>query len=307
MAGRPVSNLPPRAFLGLPAPAKINLFLHVLGRRPDGYHELQSVFLPIDLCDVLDFELRLDGRLERLGDLTGPPDDDLALRAARLLQPYAREPLPGASIRIEKRIPVGAGLGGGSSDAATTLLALNRLWSLGLSRAVLGELGRRLGADVPFFLGAGPAFVEGYGERCTPLALDPGWVVIVFPQVAVSTKEIFADPKLTRDHKGTTIAGFSAAVSTSEGAAEPGWIRLEFGANDLQAVVRSRVGPVDEALRRVERYRPARMTGSGSAVYCACAQETEARHLAGQLREQAPPGWSVWAVPSLGELPLVDW
>ncbi len=315
---------PARVFLGLPAPAKVNLFLHILGRRSDGYHELQSVFLPIDLCDTLDFALRDDGQLERAGDLTGPPQQDLALRAARLLQEQAPRGAAsaGVTITVEKRIPVGAGLGGGSSDAATALLALNRLWALELPRAALAELGRSLGADVPFFLGRGPAFVEGIGERCTPLPLRAAWVVGVFPQVAVSTKEIFADAKLTRDSKGTTIAGFSAALAASDrlagerpaesaagpGAAPaPGWTRLEFGSNDLQPVVRGRVAQVDQALRLVERFRPARMSGSGSAVFCACAQEAEALGLAAQLREQAPSGWSVWAVPSLEELPLGDW
>ncbi len=164
----------PRQFLGLPAPAKINLFLHVLARRPDGYHEIQSAFVPLDLCDVVDLTARDDDRIVRDGDLTGPVDDDLAVRAARALQAAARaDPgaAPrrlGASVRVEKHIPVGAGLGGGSSDAATTLIGLNRLWDLNLPRATLQALARTLGADVPFFLGQGTAFVEGTGERCTP-------------------------------------------------------------------------------------------------------------------------------------------
>lgn len=303
-----------RSFLGLPAPAKINLFLHVTGRRSDGYHEIQSVFVPIDLCDVLDFTLLCDGAIERTGDLTGPAEGDLAVRAARLLQTYAAEEvgLPrarsaGARIAVEKSIPIGAGLGGGSSDAATTLIALNRLWDLGLSRAELAHLGVRLGADVPFFLGRGPAFVEGVGERCSPLPLPSAWILAVFPQVSVSTAEIFADPKLTRDTKGTTIAGFSAALSAGEPEREPVWIASRFGRNDLEPVARAKVAAVDEALRLVGQFGPARMSGSGSAVFCVCAGRAQALDASERLRALAPAGWSVWAVPTLEELPLADW
>lgn len=299
-----------RLFLGLPAPAKINLFLHVLGRRSDGYHEIQSVFVPVGLCDTLDFGLGEDGRVERTGDLTGPAQDDLALRAAQLLQRHAAGAGAsgrGASIRVEKSIPVGAGLGGGSSDAATTLIALNRLWGLGLQRAQLAQLGRGLGADVPFFLGTGPAFVEGLGERCQALHLPPAWYVLVFPQVAVSTGEVFSDPKLTRDTKRTTIEGFSAALSASAGAPAPGLFAQLYGANDLETVVRGKVAAVDAALRLIGESRPARMSGSGSTVFCVCADRMEAQRLCSRVRERAPAGWSVWAVPGLEELPLADW
>jgi 4-diphosphocytidyl-2-C-methyl-D-erythritol kinase len=295
-----------RMFLGLPAPAKINLFLHVLGRRADGYHEIQSVFAPVDLCDTLDFALRDDGRIERDGDLTGPVDADLAVRAALALQAHAEGGAgrPGVTITVEKCIPVGAGLGGGSSDAATTLIALNRLWGLGLPRARLAELGRALGADVPFFLGRGPAFVEGVGERCSDLALPPQWYVLVFPQVPVSTAEVFSDPKLTRDTKQTTISGFSAAQSDrNRGPAGPGL----FGANDLEPVVRARFRPVDEALRMLANHGEARMSGSGSAVFCPQPDASRARQLAEALRREMPAQWSVWAVPGLAELPLADW
>jgi 4-diphosphocytidyl-2-C-methyl-D-erythritol kinase len=297
----------PRQLLGLPAPAKINLFLHVLGRRDDGYHEIQSVFAPIDLCDTLDFALRDDGRIVREGDLTGPPEADLAVRAARALQPRAlgggavgpAPGLPGVTIGVEKRIPVGAGLGGGSSDAATTLIALDRLWGLRLPREELAELARGIGADVAFFLGEGPAFVEGVGERCTALALPPAWYVLVYPQVPVSTAEIFSDPKLTRNTKRTTIAGFSTALSGSN--------RHLFGANDLEAVVRGRFPPVDEALRLLERYGPARMSGSGSAVYCPQDSAAAAQRLVESVQGQMPRGWSAWAVAGLEELPLAPW
>ena len=293
---------PPRQLLGLPAPAKVNWFLHVLGRRADGYHELQSVFAPIGLWDTLDFALRDDGQIVREGDLTGAPDADLAVRAARALQNHeaaARAPCPGVTIGVHKRIPVGAGLGGGSSDAATTLIALNRLWGLGLRREALVEVGVALGADVPFFLGDGPAFVEGAGERCTPIRLPRAAYVVVFPQVHVSTAEIFADPKLTRNTKRTTIAGFSAAVSGMDSGL--------FGANDLEPVVRSRFAAVDEALRLLEPLAPARMSGSGSAVFCVLPEEKQARRVFEASRARMPEGWSTWLAPGLDELPLADW
>jgi len=300
----------PRHFLGLPAPAKLNLFLHVLGRRADGYHDIESVFVPLDLCDTLDLVERHDGAIVREGDLTGPPHDDLAVRAARALQAHARaQGLPasgGVTLRVRKRIPVGAGLGGGSSDAATTLLGLNRLWGLGLTRAQLAVLARGLGADVPFFLGAGPAFVEGIGERCTALPLAPSAYVLIYPQVHVSTVEIFADPKLTRDTKPTTIAGFSAALQAGAGVGVS-LAPAGFGTNDLEAVVRRRFAAVDQALRLLAPLGPARMSGSGSAVFVAATDEAQARLWLQQLRPQLPAAWSAWVVSSLAALPLADW
>jgi len=298
----------PRQLLGLPAPAKVNLFLHVLGRRSDGYHEIQSLVAPIGLWDTLDFALREDGEVVREGDLTGPVDEDLAVRAARALQIHlatACGSLPhrsnaGVRIGIEKRIPVGAGLGGGSSDAATTLIALNRLWDLRLSRRRLIEVGRQLGADVPFCLGDGPAFVEGVGERCSPVRLPALWYLVVFPQVHVSTAEIFSDTKLTRDTKATTISSFSATLEATNSGL--------FGANDLEPVARFRFAPVDQALRLLERLGPAaRMSGSGSAVYCVLRSQAEAHRLLDTVRTQIPEGWLAWAVPGLEELPLADW
>jgi 4-diphosphocytidyl-2-C-methyl-D-erythritol kinase len=172
--------------LALPAPAKINLFLHVLGRRTDGYHELQTVLCLIDLADWVDIERRDDGQVRRTGDVIGAPDDDLALRAARLLQQRTGT-RHGADISITKRIPAGAGLGGGSSDAATTLIALNRLWGTGLDRAQLAELGLALGADVPFFVHGRNAFAEGRGERLSPVAVEAAHYPVIWPQVHVST------------------------------------------------------------------------------------------------------------------------
>lgn len=283
-----------RLFLGLPAPAKLNLFLHVIGRRADGYHELQSVFVPIDFCDLLDFELRDDGAVERRGDLVCAAEHDLAVRAAKLLQADSGTAL-GVSITVDKRIPAGSGMGGGSSDAATTLLALNRLWRLGASRAHLAELGARLGADVPFFLGRGPAFVEGIGERLAPIDFAPSWFAVVYPQVAVSTAVIFSDSGLTRATKPTIISAFSAGQSQ--------FPRVLFGANDLEAVVRRRVPAVDAALTHLSRYGPARMTGSGSAVFVPVDDEEHARGAIASL----PAGWSGWAVRSLRSHPLSEW
>ena len=283
-----------RLFLGLPAPAKLNLFLHVLGRRADGYHELQSALVPIELADTLDFELRDDGAIVREGDLIGEVEGDLAVRAARLLQQESATSL-GAAISVEKRIPAGSGMGGGSSDAATTLIALNRLWRLGWPRARLAQLAARLGADVPFFLGAGPAFVEGIGESLTPLDVAPSWFAIVRPQVAVATAEIFADPGLTRNTKATIISAFSAGLTK--------FPRALFGANDLEAVVRRRVPEVDSALTLLSRHGVARMTGSGSAVFVAVDTEAKAREAVARL----PEGWTGWAVRSLKRHPLAEW
>jgi 4-diphosphocytidyl-2-C-methyl-D-erythritol kinase len=345
----------PRSFLGLPAPAKLNSFLHVVGRRADGYHEIQSLFVPIDLADTIDLELRTDGRIVREGDLTGPEPADLAVRAARALQEYARAagrdarsgvidaepPSLGVTVRVEKRIPVGAGLGGGSSDAATTLIGLNRLWNLGLNRAQLAELARGLGADVPFFLGSGPAFVEGIGEQCVPLAPGPAWFVVVYPQVHVSTAEIFADPKLTRDSKRTTIAGFSATLQAAAGAGSlPPPVAAEapverstvppmpfaavapvlFGRNDLEPVVRRRFPAVEAAVRLLDACAVAqsgaagagpaaavRMSGSGSAVFCVLGSAADAQAMLARVQARMPAGWSAWALEALAELPLAHW
>lgn len=284
----------PRLFLGLPAPAKLNLFLHVVGRRADGYHELQSAFVPIDLADTLDFESRADGAIERSGDVIGDAERDLAVRAARLLQAEAGTTL-GVSIHVEKKIPAGSGMGGGSSDAATTLIALNRLWDLHWPRERLAPLALRLGADVPFFLQPGPAFAEGIGERLTPLDWPASHFAVVHPQVAVSTAEIFGDPGLTRHSKLTTISAFSA-----EREAFP---RTLYGVNDLEAVVRRRVPAVDAALRQLARHGPARMTGSGSAVFVPAGSAEQAQAILADL----PAGWTGWAVQSLREHPLAAW
>ncbi len=260
------------ALFDVPAPAKLNLFLHVTGRRADGYHLLQSVFMLIDWCDTLHFERRRDGQIHR-HDLNTPlPEDDLIVRAARLLQSTAGT-AQGADISIDKRIPAQAGMGGGSSDAATTLLALNRLWNLKLPLPQLEALGLQLGADVPFFLRGHNAWVEGVGEQITPIALPPARFCVIKPATGVDTTSIFRHPKLERATKAATIAVFGA---------DP----YGFGHNDLQPVAKLLCPEVSEALELLESQKlQARMTGSGSAVFAHCAQ--------GSVTIQMPDQWIV--------------
>ncbi|HEX4584634.1 MAG TPA: 4-(cytidine 5'-diphospho)-2-C-methyl-D-erythritol kinase [Burkholderiaceae bacterium] len=301
-----------RLMLGLPAPAKLNLFLHVTGRREDGFHELRTGFVAIDLADTLDFELIEGGRIERQGDLAGPVEQDLAVRAARLLQQEAGcdERVRGVRIDVEKRIPTGSGLGGGSSDAATTLIALNRLWRLNWNRERLATLAVRLGADVPFFLQPGPALGEGIGERLSPLATAVRWYAVIHPQVHVSTAEIFKSAELTAHLKQAKIQGFPEGGREANTAADAPGVggagfgsRWEDGGNDLEPIVRGRVPEVDAALRYLAGFGMARMTGSGASVFAAFETETQARRaIAG-----APAGWSTWAVAGLSEHPLASW
>jgi 4-diphosphocytidyl-2-C-methyl-D-erythritol kinase len=267
-----------------PAPAKLNLFLHVVGRRDDGYHLLQTVFRLIDLCDELEFAPRTDRAVRLATPIPGvPEDDDLAVRAARLLKAEAGI-AAGATIRVEKRIPIGGGLGGGSSDAATTLIALNELWGARLPRRALARLALRLGADVPFFLLGRNAFAEGIGEVLTPLELAPAWYVVITPQVAVSTREIFASNALTRNTKPLRITAFF------EGA----------GANDLEAETCRRYPPVAQALEWLKRFGDARMSGSGSSVFAAFGSERAARAVVAEI----PGAWRGVAVRGLDRHPL---
>ena len=269
----------------VPAPAKLNLFLHVTGRRADGYHLLQSVFMLIDWCDTLHFELRRDARIVRRDLGTALPDDDLIVRAARLLQQAGGTTL-GADIAIDKRIPAQAGMGGGSSDAASTLLALNRLWQLHLPRPQLERLGLQLGADVPFFLRGHNAWVEGIGEQITPVALPPARFVVLKPAAGVDTASIFRHPQLERATKPATIEDF---------AADP----YGFGHNDLQPVAQALCPEVSQALSLLETQGlQARMTGSGSAVFA---------HLAGHAAIQAPDHWVVRECSNLEVHPLQGW
>jgi 4-diphosphocytidyl-2-C-methyl-D-erythritol kinase len=244
-----------------PAPAKLNLFLHVVGRRTDGYHLLQTVFRLIDCCDLLRYSPGTGPSVSLAQPLPGIEEgDELCVRAARLLQRETGCRL-GVDISIVKAIPIGGGLGGGSSDAATTLIALNRLWNLGLSRQRLAELGLALGADVPFFLCGGNAFGEGVGERLAPVVLPPAWYVVLVPPVSVPTREIFAAPELTRDTKSITISGFSAG----------------FGHNDLEPVVCRRYPVVADHLAWLKTFGDARMSGSGACVYAEFPTEAQAR------------------------------
>ncbi|MBP5989627.1 MAG: 4-(cytidine 5'-diphospho)-2-C-methyl-D-erythritol kinase [Piscinibacter sp.] len=281
-----------RSLLDVAAPAKLNLFLHVVGRRADGYHLLQSVFVLIDWCDTLHFERRADGRLARHDLGAALPDDDLCLRAARLLQAESGTRL-GADISIEKHVPWGAGMGGGSSDAASTLLALNRLWGLNLPRERLAALGLKLGADVPFFIGGHNAFVEGIGERLTPLPVPPAWFAVVKPPAAIATSAIFGSPLLVRNTEAVILAGFLA--DTAGG----------FGRNDLQAPAEAHcaeVGVAREILQR--RFGNARMTGSGSAVFARAGTGAEPT---AAMPADLPPGWVGRMCRSQEQHPLVGW
>jgi 4-diphosphocytidyl-2-C-methyl-D-erythritol kinase len=244
-----------------PAPAKLNLFLHVVGRRPDGYHLLQSVFRFVDFGDSLAFAVREDGAVRRTNALPGlDPERDLCVRAARLLQEASGCRL-GVDITLEKRLPMGGGLGGGSSDAATTLLALNRLWGLNLSREALQRLGLKLGADVPVFIFGESAFAEGVGEILQPVALPPAWYVVLVPPVGVPTAEIFSSEELTRDTIPIKIAAFSTG----------------YGHNDLEPVVCRKYPQVAATLAWLKAFGDARMTGSGACVFAGFATEQEAR------------------------------
>jgi 4-diphosphocytidyl-2-C-methyl-D-erythritol kinase len=259
--------------LVVPAPAKLNLFLHVTGRRGDGHHTLESLFVALDFGDTITLACRDDGAIVRTRDLPGiTVDADLAVRAARALQ---RETATGygVDIAIDKRIPQGGGLGGGSSDAATVLLSLNRLWRLGLTREDLMRIGLALGADVPFFVFGAPAVGRGIGERLTAVSLPPVWVVVLPPPIAVPTASIFGAPELTRATPAARIDVFS------EG----------YGRNDLQAVAIARFPDIAAALARlVPRSPSARMTGSGGCVFASFASEAEASAALAAANDAAP-------------------
>ena len=275
-----------RALYEVPAPAKLNLFLHVTGRRADGYHLLQSVFMLVDWCDTLHFERRDDGVLTR-EDLTTPlPADDLVIRAARALQAAGATP-HGAWIGVEKRLPAQAGMGGGSSDAATCLLALNRLWGLNLPLSRLAQIGLALGADVPFFLRGRNAWVEGIGEQITPLDLPRAHFAVAKPDAGLDTALIFRDPGLERQRETAIISGF---------AANP----YGFGQNDLQPVAQRLCPAVTQALQWLSSQGlQGRMTGSGSAVFAQMPQD--------KVLQPAPAGWQVRVCGNLDVHPLVGW
>jgi 4-diphosphocytidyl-2-C-methyl-D-erythritol kinase len=258
-----------------PAPAKLNLFLHIVGRLPDGYHLLQSVFTAIDLCDRIRIQVREDGRIEGAGEIPGvPPDEDLALRAARLLKEATGTPL-GATIEVEKHIPMGGGLGGGSSDAATVLLVLNRLWNAGFDEEALGEIGLSLGADVPFFVQGRPAWAEGIGDRLTPIDIPPSWYLVLVPPVTVSTPSVYGAAELTRNTEPLKMEDFSAHP--------PAFLEGCRFHNDMEAVVVARYPEVREHLAWLARHAKARMTGSGGCVFAAFASREAAQQVLDQL------------------------
>lgn len=276
----------------IPAPAKINLFLHIVGRRPDGYHLLQSVFALVDWCDELDISVRPDGVVRRQDPhATGLPPDDLCVRAARQLQQRTGCPL-GADITLRKNLPIEAGLGGGSSDAASTLMALNRLWGLDLHRDELLDIGTSLGADVPFFIGGRNAWVEGIGEQLQAIDLRPSPLTIVKPPQGVSTIEIFRSPNLKRDTKPATMADFAG----SHGEQSP----YTFGRNDLQAIAAQHNAGIQTCIDWLQSKQiNARMTGSGSAVFSV--------HLDPIDVSDAPAEWLVKQTCILDVHPLIDW
>ena len=252
-------------FQAYPAPAKINLFLHIVGRRADGYHLLQSVFRLIDLQDIIYIRIREDGEIHRASEHPDVPEaQDLTIRAAHLLKAHANCSL-GADIAIEKRIPMGGGLGGGSSDAATVLIALNYLWKLNLSRKALMELGLQLGADVPFFIFGKNAWVEGIGEKIQEIALPANHYLVLTPKIHVSTAQIFNAKELTRNTFPTTIAAFSEMQ--------------DFLHNDLEAVVCQQYPAVKACLDWLNQYSKARMSGSGASVFIAQKTEVEVNNI----------------------------
>ena len=272
------------------APAKLNLFLHVIGRRADGYHLLQSVFQLIDWCDELRFEPRTDGKIVRASVVDGVPEaSDLIIRAAHQLQATAAIS-QGVSIHITKRLPIGGGLGGGSSDAATTLIALNHLWHCGLSRAELAKIGLTLGADVPFFLFGSNAFAEGIGEALQPIELARAWFVVLTPQCQVPTAEIFRSGALTRDSKSVIMLGFPRSIA--------GFLAEPYH-NDLEAVATALYPPVQQALSWLSRFGQARMSGSGACVFAAFATREQAQLVA----QQAAADCGVEVVRSLAQHP----
>jgi 4-diphosphocytidyl-2-C-methyl-D-erythritol kinase len=276
------------------APAKLNLFLHITGRRPDGYHSLQTVFQLLDWGDTLHFTRRSDGLVTRSSDISGvPPEQDLTVRAALLLKSHTGSQ-EGVDIAIDKRLPMGAGLGGGSSDAGTTLLALNRLWKLALPREELQAIALKLGADVPFFVFGKNAFAEGVGEALEVVQLPPRYFLVVTPRVHVPTAAIFSEKSLTRDSKPLTIVDFLAQHSCNAGWPD------SFGRNDMQQVVVGKYAEVAQVLGWFDNVAPARMTGSGASVFAAFQNRDEAEAAQAKL----PSGWNSAVTASLGTHPL---
>jgi len=289
--------MPLTALYDVAAPAKINLFLHVVGQRADGYHLLQSVFVLIDWADTLHVERRGDGRLARHDLTVALPANDLCLRAATLLQAESGTAF-GADISIAKHVPWGAGMGGGSSDAASTLLALNRLWNLNWPLPRLLALGLKLGADVPFFLGGHNAWVEGIGEQLTPLTLPRQWLAVIKPAAGIETRAIFASPLLAKNTKVVILEGFLVEAGVAA-------LTAGFGGNDLQPPAEQQCPEVAQVTRVLKaRFGNSRMTGSGSAVFARAG--TSDQPMVAMPADLAP-GWVGRMCRSLEHHPLLGW
>lgn len=279
--------------LRCPAPAKLNLFLHVIGQRTDGYHLLQTVFQLVDWCDYLDFYCRQDGAIRRINTLDKiSAEEDLSLRAAKLLQAYTGCHL-GVDIYLEKHLPLGGGVGGGSSDAATTLLALNRLWNLHLTRTELISLGQQLGADVPFFIFGRNAFAQGIGEQLEAIDLPKQWFTVLCPASRISTAGVFSDPNLTRTTEPVRIADFTAYPDP-----------FQYGRNDLQAIIEKRDKAVANAITWLaRRVSNTRMTGSGACVFASFSTCSAAQKVVSDAQQE---NWPSHCISGLKEHPLID-
>ena len=292
-------------FTSCPAPAKLNLFLHVTGQRADGYHLLESAFQLIDLADTLHFNLRNDSQIKRCNDIPGvPAETDLVVRAAKLLQSHTQS-RQGVEIILDKKLPMGGGLGGGSSDAATTLIALNQLWQSRLSQQELIDLGVKLGADIPFFLFGQNAFAQGIGEKLSPLVTPDYWYVVLQPGVLIPTQAIFSAKALTRNSPSIKVADFQCYP-------------LGNWRNDLQSVAVQLFPEVAFSLEWLNRQEDivgnAKMTGSGSCVFCACDNETAADKILENVRirnnndvADKSHNWTAWKSKSLSEHPMQQW
>ncbi|MFW2047045.1 4-(cytidine 5'-diphospho)-2-C-methyl-D-erythritol kinase [Acinetobacter variabilis] len=267
----------------VPSPAKLNLFLHITGRRPDGYHELQSIFQLIDLCDWLEFEQTDDQQIQIEGLSSVDLEQNLIYRAAQILQPYAKTP-SGLIIRLEKNIPMGAGLGGGSSNAATTLIVLNQLWHCGLNSEQLAELGVKLGADVPIFVHGRNAWAEGIGEHLTFIDLDQKQFIVLKPDCFISTQQLFSQKTLTRDTKSSKFCAYQIKPS-------------DFG-NNFEPVARSLYPEVDEAMQYLDQFGVAKLTGTGACVFIEVTDDMNVT----DILENAP--CKAYLVNSLQESPL---
>lgn len=281
------------SLLNCPAPGKLNLFLHLIDYRLDGYHLLQTAFQLIDRCDTLDISIRYDGNIYRTNNVpTIPSNTDIVVQAGRLLQAATKHQHLGADITIKKKLPIGGGLGGGSSDAATTLLILNYLWQTKLNHVELMQLGLQLGADVPFFLLGTNAFAEGIGEILLPIKTPNFWFVVIEPGVSISTKKIFSSVKLTKNTKISRISRFLKKETL---------LKNNILKNDLETIVIEQFPIVNKALRWLKKFGNAKMSGSGSCIFCAFEHE----HNADKVLQQVISPWVAWKTKALSQHPII--